>query len=78
MEIWGLEGSHTEVRELIGQVIQEMEKHLSMLSATDCSRLAWLYLNIGNSERARDAAKKGLQKQPENEYCQKLIQRLDS
>ena len=77
MEIWGLEGSHTEVRELIGQVIQEMEKHLSMLSATDCSRLAWLYLNIGNSERARDAAEKGLQKQPKNEYCQNLIQRLD-
>ena len=76
-EIRELEGSHTEIRELIGQVILEIEKHLSILDATNCSRLAWLYLNTGNPERARDVAKKGLQKQPENEYCQNLIQRLD-
>ena len=34
-----------EIRELLERVIREMEKHLQNLSATNCSRLAWLYLN---------------------------------
>lgn len=44
----------SEVQELLEKVIGAMERHLSKLSATDCSRLAWLYLNIGNSQRAMD------------------------
>ena len=66
------------LRELISQVIRAMERHMSKLDATDCSRLAWLLLNVGNVERARDIANRGLQQERDNEHCQKLIQRLDS
>ena len=66
-----------EVDQLINRVAEVMAHHLNELDATDCSRLAWLYLNIGNTERARDIAYLGLQKEKENEHCMKLVQRLD-
>lgn len=65
-----------EVRQLIERVAKEMEKHLNGLDATDCSRLAWLYLNIGNEDRARDIARTGVEKEPRNEHCQRLVDRL--
>jgi hypothetical protein len=67
-----------EVDQLINRVADLMGQHLNNLDATDCSRLAWLYLNIGNTDRARDAAHSGLQKDPENEHCLRLVERLDS
>ena len=67
-----------EIRELLERVIREMEKHLQNLSATNCSRLAWLYLNIGNSQRALDVVKVGVERDPANEHCQNLILKLDS
>ena len=66
----------SEVQELLEKVIGAMERHLSKLSATDCSRLAWLYLNIGNSQRAMDIAQVGSKRDPANEHCQNLIHRL--
>ena len=66
-----------EVRELLGRVIEAMERHRMELSATDCSRLAWLHLNVGMSETALDVARIGLKREPTNEYCQKLIWKLD-
>jgi len=44
--------------------------------ATDCSRLAWLYLNIRNRERALDIAEKELSRDWDNPYCQNLVERL--
>ena len=67
-----------EIRELLERVIREMEKHLQNLSATNCSRLAWLYLNIGNSQRALDVVKVGVERDPANEHCQNLILKLDA
>ena len=67
-----------EIRELLERVIREMEKHLQNLSATDCSRLAWLYLNIDNSQRALDVVKVGVERDPANEHCQNLILKLDA
>ena len=55
-----------------------METRLGDLSATNCSRLAWLYLNVGNPTRALDVAKLGVEQEPENEHCQNLILKLDS
>ena len=69
---------HEGVRELLVKVIEVMERHIKGLSATDCSRLAWLLLNIGNSERALDVAKIGVQREANNDYCQSLILRLES
>lgn len=68
----------TGIRELLSRIIQAMERRLPELTATNCSRLAWLYLNANNDERARDVAKKGLEREPENEYCLNLIHKLDS
>ena len=61
------------VKELLGRVIEKLEHHRNELSATNCSRLAWLYLNVGNTERALDTARTGIEREPTNEYCQKLI-----
>lgn len=66
----------SEVQELLEKVIGAMERHLNKLSATDCSRLAWLYLNIGNPQRALDIAQVGGKRDPTNEHCQNLIHRL--
>ena len=66
-----------EVGGLLEKVIQEMESRLQVLSATNCSRLAWLYLNVGNSERARDVARVGIDREPGNEHCAKLMMNLD-
>lgn len=68
----------TEVRALVGRVIEAMERRIAGLSSTNCSRLAWLHLNVGNEDRARDIAKIGLERDPGNEYCQNLIRRLGS
>jgi hypothetical protein len=45
--------------------------------ATDLSRLAWLYLHVKQDERALEIAKKGLAIEPDNQYCQGLIARLE-
>ena len=66
------------VKELLGQFIEKMEHHLSELSATNCSRLAWLYLNVTNKERALHIANIGIKKEPNNEYCKKIILGLES
>ena len=63
-------------RVLLERVIETMARSLRRLSATDCSRLAWLYLNVGNGDRARDAAKAGIQRDPNNEHCKRLLERL--
>ena len=62
-----------DVRELLSRVIDKMEKGIGVLSATNCSRLAWLYLNVGNSERALHVARIGAKLEPENEHCRKLV-----
>jgi len=67
-----------EVRLLIERVATAMERHIAELSATDCSRLAWLYLNIRSEDRARDIARIGLERDPSNEHCLNLVRRLDS
>ena len=67
-----------EVRLLIEKAARSMDRHIGTLSATDCSRLAWMYLNSGNSARAMDVARIGIQRDPQNEHCQKLLLRLES
>ncbi|MCY4261299.1 MAG: NB-ARC domain-containing protein [Rhodobacteraceae bacterium] len=68
----------SEVRDILQKVIKEMDRCLSDLTATGCSRLAWLHLNVGNDERARDIARHGIDSEPDNVYCQKLVKRLDA
>ena len=70
-------GVRENLRENLRRVIEELEKHLEKLSATECSRLAWLHLNVGNAERAHDVAILGLKREPTNEYCLKLVASLE-
>ena len=67
-----------QVRKYIERVAEVMEVRRSELSATNCSRLAWLYLNIGNQDRALDVAREGHCRDRNDEHCQRLLQRLDS
>jgi tetratricopeptide (TPR) repeat protein len=53
-----------------------MEARLEEASATDLSRLAWLYLHAGNPERSEEVARRGLSIEPDNVHCQRLIDRL--
>ena len=61
------------LQELIERASQAMERRLDILTATDCSRLAWLYRNIGNTSRALDIANIGLERDPANEHCLNLV-----
>ena len=64
------------VREMLVHVTEYMHSRLQRLSATDCSRLAWLMLNLGDGERARDVAHRGVGLDPENDHCRRLVARL--
>ncbi|MBW2021137.1 MAG: hypothetical protein JRI65_14260 [Deltaproteobacteria bacterium] len=67
-----------EVRSLIERVATAMEHYLAELSATDCSRLAWLYLNIKKEDRAKKIARIGHERDPNNEHCSNLVWKLDT
>ena len=45
-------------------------------SATDLSRLAWLYMHLGDDETAKMYTLRGLEKHPSNIYCGQLAKRL--
>jgi len=53
-----------------------MEKIADQLDATGLSRLAWLFLLEGDERSGRVYAEMGLKKQPENEHCKRLLERL--
>src|SRR5579883_325120 len=61
---------------VFGSLAKIMEQHLAESSATDLSRLAWLHLHSGDTRRAFDVAGIGLQREPDNPYCKKLIDKL--
>lgn len=61
---------------LVRRVAQTMERRIDEGSATDCSRLAWLYRHMREDERARHYVQLGLERDPENEYCDRLARRL--
>ena len=65
-----------EVNAYISRVIEAMERHLNSLVATECSALAWLHLNVGNAMRAKQVADIGIEREPRNKHCLKLIERL--
>ncbi len=61
---------------LFKPLAQLMESHRQSASATDLSRLAWLYLHSGEDENALRTAEEGLQAEPDNVHCRRLITRL--
>jgi NB-ARC domain len=61
---------------LVARVAAAMEDHVLEFDATDCSRLAWLFMRIRQEERARALVQDGLDMEPRNEYCLKLSEKL--
>ena len=53
-----------------------MERHIKQASATELSRLAWLHLHAGDTRRALEVAEIGIEREPGNSFCQRLIERL--
>ena len=70
------EARSTAVRALLERVCDRVYGLRSSLTATNCSRLAWLSLNIQKAERAREVTGIGLKKEPKNEHCLNLYERL--
>jgi len=66
----------TEKRAIVIRIIFAMKPYVNDVDATDCSRLAWLHLRIGNLESARKLTQQGLALDPSNEFCLRLVQRL--
>ena len=60
---------------LLRPIAELMEGFVDSLSATDLSRLAWLYLHLGDVERADGFARMGLSRDVENVHCQRLVER---
>lgn len=72
-----IEGMDAVQRSALFKPLAElMESHRQSASATDLSRLAWLYLHSGEEESALHTAEEGLQAEPDNVHCWRLITRL--
>ena len=64
-----------EKRVLIVPLIPVFERRLNECDADDCSRLAHLYRQIGNDKMALKIAERGLEIDPDNAHCQRLVWR---
>lgn len=53
-----------------------MEAVANQLDATGLSRLAWLFVLEGNERKGIEYAQRGMQKDPSNDHCKRIIQRL--
>ncbi len=62
---------------LLKPLVELMEPYQESASATDLSRLAWLYLHSGEEEHALQLAEQGLQREKDNIHCQRLYDRLN-
>jgi hypothetical protein len=61
----------------LASVREHMVNVSERLDATGLSRLAWLFLLEGNSDKALQYAREGHDTDPGNVYCEKLLRRLD-
>ena len=61
----------------LSSVREHMQRLESELDAVGLSRLAWLYILENDIVKGRRCANLGLQRDPENNYCLKIIEQLD-
>jgi len=59
---------------VVHKLAEVLENRIKEGDATDCSRLAWLYLNIHEKEKAKTFTELGLKQDPNDDYCQKLAE----
>ena len=63
-------------RTVFEPLVKHMEPFREFASATELSRLAWLYLNSGRREEALETTQKALEREPANIHCLRLYDRL--
>ena len=61
---------------LVNKLLEVMEKRIQEGDATDCSRIAWLFLHIRNEQKAKEYTEMGLTKDGMNEYILSLSEKL--
>ncbi len=64
-------------RILARELAAAMSQRVAEATATDLSRLAWVYMHLGDEETAKTYTLRGLEKDPSNNFCGKLFERLD-
>lgn len=65
-------------RQLIGKKLHNlMTERIEEGDATDCSRLAWLSLALGNEDQVSDLVERGLRIDPNNEHCLNLKRKFE-
>ncbi|MCR6491635.1 NB-ARC domain-containing protein [Cellulomonas sp. P24] len=62
----------------VGRLRLVIEARWREADATDLSRLAWLCMHDHDLEGARHWASVGLESEPDNEHCRRLVERLTS
>ena len=67
-----------EIKEsLIKKIAELMNRKMNeYATATDYSRLAWLYMHLQDPDKAKNAVEKGLAKDYNNPHCSKLAKKL--
>ncbi|MHB8629353.1 MAG: NB-ARC domain-containing protein [Aggregatilineales bacterium] len=66
-----------EKRIIIQNLVELMESRIDEADATDYSRLGWLCLHLNDPNRTRYYAGKGLEIDPYNSYCAKIMLKLN-
>ena len=67
-----------EKRIVSRRLAQLMENRITEGDATDCSRLAWLFIRLNDKEKARQIIEVGLSVEPDNIHCKNLVTRISS
>jgi hypothetical protein len=65
-----------EKRIIVQALIDTMEGRIKDADANDFSRLAWLCLHLKDEEKASYFTHRGLEAEPDNIYCQRLLTKL--
>lgn len=69
------EGDHWRLA--VERIVEEMSRRIDAEGdARDCSRLAWLFMYLHDESQAQRITKMGLSRDPNDEHCLKLAQRL--
>ena len=70
------EFEHDDKSQIVQLLILLMEQRDSEADATDFSRLGWLHMHNNQLIKAESAARRGLEIDPDNEHCIKLLIRI--
>ena len=65
-----------EKQVLLRDVLRPLQEHTNEMNGTDWSRLAWLQVHLGEENAALESARKGLEREPYNDYCLRFMRRF--